>query len=83
MDEERFSKDICLFKILDAKEFFAKAVRCFFAGCLYFTNEKYRESYSLLSYSNDLVRISGRKYIENKLEPNVLLKEIVLLSKEV
>lgn len=62
MDEERFSKDITLFKILDAKEFFAKAVRCFFVGCLYFTNEKYKEAYSLLGYSGDLVKIAVRKY---------------------
>lgn len=80
MDEERFNKDITLFKILDAKEFFCKAVRCFFVGCLYFSNEKYRESYSLLKYHDDLTRIADRKYAENKMEPHTLLKMLVPLS---
>lgn len=67
MDEERFSKDITLFKKLDAKEYFAKGLRCFFVGCLSFMNDKYRESYSLLGYSIDLIKIANRKYEENKL----------------
>lgn len=67
MDEERFNKDITLFKILDAKEFFCKAVRCFFVGCLYFSNEKYKEAYSLLKYYIDLAKIADRKFNENKL----------------
>ncbi|CAK86775.1 unnamed protein product (macronuclear) [Paramecium tetraurelia] len=83
MDEERFNKDITLFKILDAKEFFCKALRCFFVGCLYFTNEKYREAYSLLKYHDDLSRIADRKYIENKLEPHSLLKLLVPLSTQI
>lgn len=66
MDEERFNKDISFFTFLDAKEFFCKAVRCFFVGCLYFSNEKYREAFSLLKYHDDLSRIADRKLIENK-----------------
>ena len=80
MDEERFNKDITLFKILDAKEFFCKALRCFFVGCLYFTNEKYREAYSLLKYHDDLTRMADRKYTENKLEPHPLFKLLTPLS---
>lgn len=65
MDVERMNPDLSLFKKLDVQEFFCKAVRCFFVGCLYFSNGKFKESVSLLTYADGLFKTASRKYAEN------------------
>ena len=62
MDVERMNPDLSLFKKLDVLEFFCKAIRCFFVGCLYFSNGKYKESVSLLAYSEGRLKSASQKY---------------------
>ncbi|KAM3131641.1 hypothetical protein pb186bvf_016305 [Paramecium bursaria] len=83
MDEERNNKDISFFRKLDAQEFYSKSIRCFFVGCMYHSNEKYREAYSLIKYSVDLINMTNRKFTEIKQEPSQLLEQIILLTKEI
>lgn len=65
MEIERLNTDLSMFKKLDVLDFNSKAIRCFFVGLLYYSNDKFQEAVSLLKYAEDLFKITHRKYQEN------------------